>query len=91
MERYHVASFKQGFLIVDGMHASGFDGFFRAECIVGIHIHVESFCYAGHVAPYIAECKDAEFLSFEFRSRLAIVEIADSKHQQSEHQLGNGI
>ena len=91
MERNHVALLEELVLAVNSFHSGSLDYACRAESIIGIHLHAEAFGYASHVASHVAESQDTELLAEQLRASLAVIEAADSHHQQSEHQFCNGI
>ena len=73
------------------MYTGSFDDWCRTECVVGIDLHSKALGNACHVAAHIPESEDAQLLSHQFGSRLAIIEIAYGKNEKSEHKFGNGI
>ena len=91
MERHHVALLEESILVLNSMHTGSLDDLSRTEGIVGIDLHAKALGDACHIATHVTKGQDAQLLTHELGTRLAIVEVTNGKHQHTEHQLGNSI
>lgn len=91
MERHNVALLKELLLTLGSLYAGSLDDISRTEGIISHDVHAKALSYASHIATYIAEGEDTEFLTFEFGTCLTVIEIANGKDKESKHQFCHSI
>ena len=91
MKRYHLASLVQFFCRIKCFHTIFFDYFFRAECIISIHFHSETFGNTGYIAAYVSISMNTQFLAHQFCTGSSVIEITDSIYHHTQSKFGNSI
>ena len=91
MKRYHLTNLIQFFCRIKCFHTIFFDYFFRAECVVSIHFHSETFGNTGYITTYVSISMNTQFLAHQFCTGSSVIEVTDSIYHHTQSKFGNSI